>query len=114
MDQFLDNTEQSIAISGFDVEPSISSEQKIGNLREEQKELLQKRAQIDDMIISIQRSTRVTFSGLASLHNYCRSKFAWYYAWHLKPYASIVHTLFFLTFLVWQIFIIIRPLLILV
>ncbi|MFA6423509.1 MAG: Ig-like domain-containing protein [Patescibacteria group bacterium] len=46
---------------------------------------------IDSEIFAIQRSTKTTFSFFSPVHNYCRTKYEWYYNWHTKPYATKVH-----------------------
>lgn len=46
---------------------------------------------IDQEIFAIQKSTKTTFSFFVPVHNYYRTKYQWYYNWHIKPYASKVH-----------------------
>ncbi len=47
--------------------------------------------ELDREIVLVQKSTRVTFSIFAQIHNHLRSKYSWYYRWHLSPAASVVH-----------------------
>lgn len=63
----------------------------VSELVEEGKEHLSELKKIDQEILTLQRSTKTTFSFFAPIHNYCRTKYAWYYNWHIKPYATKVH-----------------------
>lgn len=45
----------------------------------------------DEKIVRIQKSTRTTFRLMIPAHNWMRSRFKWYYNWHINPFANHVH-----------------------
>jgi streptogramin lyase/5-hydroxyisourate hydrolase-like protein (transthyretin family) len=48
-------------------------------------------ASLDKEIHRIQKSTRTLWRHFHPLHNHLRQKYAWYYNWHLQPFAHMVH-----------------------
>ncbi|MBI3495666.1 hypothetical protein HY065_03535, partial [Candidatus Berkelbacteria bacterium] len=46
---------------------------------------------LDREITAIHRSTRTLIPAFSGVHNALRQKFHWYYAWHLSPFAKIIH-----------------------
>ncbi len=83
----------------------MEGQNKITTLSSEKDELAVKQQKIDEMIVAIQRSTRVTLPSFAAIHNFLRSRYPWYYAWHLKSYANAINIsfLFIFTFsILWQ------------
>jgi hypothetical protein len=63
----------------------------IEKLSERESKLLQKAEQLDHKIIIIQNSTRTLIPQFAPLHHNLRSRFRWYYNWHLNPHAKKFH-----------------------
>ncbi|MEI6498428.1 MAG: hypothetical protein WCO23_00505 [bacterium] len=101
-------------IDNIDSIVETTNDQRIVNLRAEQQELIRKKAQIDEKIYQIQRSTRVTFRVFCRLHNFLRTHSTWYYNWHLWPYSESTHIIILLLFVFWQIYRLVNPLLILI
>lgn len=60
-------------------------------LDEKKKELERRKCQLDQEIIRIQQSTKVTFKIFSKWHNALRGKFRWYYKWHVNPVSNVVH-----------------------
>ena len=48
-------------------------------------------ASLDKEIHRIQKSTCTLWRHFHPLHNHLRQKYAWYYNWHLQPFAHMVH-----------------------
>lgn len=67
INQRLDNLEKNIQFSG----------EKIDDL--------------DGKLWQIQQSTRTLFGIFSNIHNGLRTKYQWYYNWHLKPYSNKIH-----------------------
>lgn len=47
--------------------------------------------ELDDQIWQIQQSTRSVFGFLIPFHDAMRSRFRWYYNWHLKPVSKVLN-----------------------
>lgn len=46
---------------------------------------------LDIKIIAIQKSTKTSFKIFNLIHNHLRTKWHWYYKWHLSPFSNIFH-----------------------
>ncbi|MCX6808366.1 MAG: 6-bladed beta-propeller [Candidatus Berkelbacteria bacterium] len=65
--------------------------QALGNSFRDLKNRKTSKNPIDAEINAIARSTKVAFNVFARPHNYFRNKYSWYYKWHARSYASLVH-----------------------
>lgn len=66
-------------------------QQVVEGLVEEGNKRLEELKIIDSKILTIQKSTKTTFSIFSPVHNYCRAQYDWYYDWHAKPYSTKIH-----------------------
>ena len=64
----------------------------VKELVEEGNKHLEELKNIDSQILAVQKSTKTSFSFFTPVHNYCRTQYDWYYNWHIKPYATKIHT----------------------
>lgn len=60
---------------------------------------LQKAAEIEKQIESIQHSTKVDIPELAPIHNYLRMKYRWYYRWHMSKLAHLIQYVVLISYL---------------